>query len=41
MTDAPAKRRPAAIVIAEPIGWMDNGILRQFNDGQMVTSSGS
>jgi hypothetical protein len=28
---------PASIVMDETIGWMENGVLRQFKEGQIVT----
>lgn len=29
---------PSSILLDEPIGWMENGILRQFHEGQHVTN---
>ncbi|WP_189443374.1 hypothetical protein [Cupriavidus metallidurans] len=29
---------PSSILIDESIGWMENGILRQFHEGQHVTN---
>ncbi|MBN6210662.1 hypothetical protein JYK21_29730 [Ralstonia pickettii] len=29
---------PDSILLDEPIGWMENGILRQFHEGQHVTN---
>lgn len=28
---------PVAILIEESIGWADNGVLRQFHEGSVVT----
>jgi len=30
---------PSSILIDESIGWMENGILRQFHEGQHVTNA--
>ncbi|GAA7757420.1 hypothetical protein ACUXAV_000658 [Cupriavidus metallidurans] len=29
---------PSSILLDESIGWMENGILRQFHEGQHVTN---
>lgn len=28
---------PRHIILDEPIGWMEHGVLRQFHEGQQVT----
>ncbi|MFC4526409.1 hypothetical protein ISN76_12945 [Dyella halodurans] len=30
---------PSSILVDESIGWMENGILRQFHEGQHVTNA--
>lgn len=29
---------PEAILLDEPIGWIENGCLRQYHEGQMITN---
>ena len=36
--DDSATALPDSILVDESIGWMENGILRQFHEGQHVTN---